>query len=275
MNEEQREIFFDLLTRKVTQGLDDAEERQLAEIGGDTVEAELFSLEMAAAAIGISALDTAEPLPRHIRERILDDSRNVLEPAAQSASSVEIEREEAGASAGSWFGWLGWAAAAAAVVALAINIWFTRLQPAPEAARGPVEAPKALTLAELREEMLRSGVEMVRANWASPDPKAPPVEGDIVWSDAKQAGYMRFRGLPRNDPNTTCYQLWIFDKTQSKDTPIDGGVFDVTTDGEVVVPINAKLKAVQPEMFAVTVEKAGGVVVSKREKIAAIAKVAS
>ena len=45
--------------------------------------------------------------------------------------------------------------------------------------------------------------------------------------------------------------------------------------GEIVVPINAKLRAQQPEMLAVTIEKPGGVVVSKREKIAALAKVES
>ena len=84
---------------------------------------------------------------------------------------------------------------------------------------------------------------------------------------------MRFRGLPANDGKAETYQLWIFDKTQDKATPIDGGTFDVPADGEVVIPINAKLKAAGPEMFAITIEKPGGVVVSKREKIAALAKV--
>jgi hypothetical protein len=54
---------------------------------------------------------------------------------------------------------------------------------------------------------------------------------------------------------------------------VDGGTFDVSATGEVVIPINAKLKAKSPEMFAVTMEKPGGVVVSKREKIVAVAKV--
>jgi hypothetical protein len=41
----------------------------------------------------------------------------------------------------------------------------------------------------------------------------------------------------------------------------------------VIVPITAHLRAKNPKMFAITVEKPGGVVVSKREKVAAIAKV--
>jgi hypothetical protein len=63
------------------------------------------------------------------------------------------------------------------------------------------------------------------------------------------------------------------DENQGDKMPIDGGTFDVNSNGEVVVPINARLKAKAPHLFAVTIEKPGGVVVSKREKIAAIAKV--
>jgi hypothetical protein len=44
---------------------------------------------------------------------------------------------------------------------------------------------------------------------------------------------------------------------------IDGGVFDAPSTGEVVVPITARLRA----LFAVTVERPGGVVVSRREHI--------
>jgi anti-sigma-K factor RskA len=84
---------------------------------------------------------------------------------------------------------------------------------------------------------------------------------------------MRFRGLPVNDVQKETYQLWIFDKTQDKETPIDGGTFDVSSDGEVIIPINAKLKAQEPAMFAITIEKPGGVVVSKRGKVAALAMV--
>ena len=84
---------------------------------------------------------------------------------------------------------------------------------------------------------------------------------------------MRFRGLPANDKAKETYQLWLFDKTQDKATPIDGGTFDVATNGEVIIPIDAKLKAVEPGLFAITIEKPGGVVVSKREKIAALATV--
>jgi anti-sigma-K factor RskA len=99
------------------------------------------------------------------------------------------------------------------------------------------------------------------------------VAGDVVWSDAKQEGYMRFTNLPKNDASVSTYQLWIFDETQSDKTPIDGGTFDVNADGEVIIPIDAKLKARGAKAFAITVEKPGGVVVSDRKKIPTLAPV--
>ena len=39
-------------------------------------------------------------------------------------------------------------------------------------------------------------------------------------------------------------------------------MFDVTKDGEVIIPIDAKLAVASPAAFAITVERPGGVVVS-------------
>jgi hypothetical protein len=57
------------------------------------------------------------------------------------------------------------------------------------------------------------------------------------------------------------------------DECLDGGVFDIPTTGEVIVPINAKLQVREPFMFAITIEKPGGVVVSSRERLPLLAKV--
>ena len=102
------------------------------------------------------------------------------------------------------------------------------------------------------------------------------MSGEVVWSASTQQGYMRFRGLPANDPRVRQYQLWIFDATQDERYPIDGGVFDIGAatpgaNGETIVPIAAKLSVREPKLFAVTVEKPGGVVVSGREHIVALA----
>ena len=99
------------------------------------------------------------------------------------------------------------------------------------------------------------------------------VSGELVWSDAKQAGFMRFRGLPVNDAAKEQYQLWIFENAKLEEHPKDGGVFDITAEGDVIIPIDAKLATKDPKVFAITVERPGGVVVSDRKKIAALAKV--
>ena len=64
------------------------------------------------------------------------------------------------------------------------------------------------------------------------------------------------------------YQLWIFDARRDERYPVDGGVFDAAADtAEVIVPIDAKIEVGTPVLFAVTVEKPGGVAVSNRKRI--------
>lgn len=280
MNEEQKEVLLDLLTQKAIYGLTDAEQAQLDELDDGTAELEFNSLEMTAAAIGMAGLDEIEDMPADLRSIItanyekFADASEVAEaaapwPPAERPAVVEDRRTP-------WFGWLGWAAAVAACVALAVNIWYTRTQPTQLAGnQSPINVPKTLSMSEQRAEMMKTATDMIKAAWAVGDVKGlSQVVGDVVWSDQKQTGYMKLKGLPVNDKTKQTYQLWIFDKTQDPKTPIDGGTFDVSSDGEVVIPINAKLKAEGPAMFAITIEKPGGVVVSTRTgKIAALAKV--
>ena len=83
----------------------------------------------------------------------------------------------------------------------------------------------------------------------------------MVWSDSAQQGFMRLVGLPANQPDVAQYQLWIIDPDRDSQ-PVDGGVFDVSSEGEVLVPIDAKLAVRNPRAFALTLEQPGGVVVS-------------
>jgi anti-sigma-K factor RskA len=277
MSEERNEKLTDLLIKKAVSGLDESEQRELDDLDSNTVD-EFSSLELTVAAISMAGVSTDEPLPAHLYSKIASDAERFVGAAEMKSSPwppVKPREQEVESEGISWFGWLGWAAAAIACIALALNIWFTRTSPNNQAnIKPPTVLPKILTPAEQREEMMRSTVEMVKANWTAGNVKEMnQITGDVIWSDEKQTGYMRLKGLPKNDGTKETYQLWIFDKTQDKATPIDGGTFDVTADGEMVIPINAKLKAKGPEMFAITIEKPGGVVVSKREKLAAIAKV--
>lgn len=96
--------------------------------------------------------------------------------------------------------------------------------------------------------------------------------GKVIWSDQLQQGYMTLSGIPVNDPKKAQYQLWIVDPKRDE-APVDGGVFDIPTDGSpVVIPISAKLALSNPQAFVITLEQPGGVVKSKQEKVVALAK---
>ncbi|MGE0399577.1 MAG: anti-sigma factor [Kofleriaceae bacterium] len=151
---------------------------------------------------------------------------------------------------------LGFAAAAAAIVYVQVK------QPT------GTEVASEKSLAEQRAEWMAAAKDVTTLEWtATEDPNAVGAKGDVVWSKAEQKGFMRFTGLAVNDATKIQYQLWIFDKNRPQETPVDGGVFDVSSTGEVIVPITAKLSVDEPVLFAVTIEKPGGVVVSKRERI--------
>ena len=287
MNEEIQEILFDLLTKQATYGLDAAENGQLEELSANANFRIDESFDLAAAAIGLADLEI-EPMPVHLNSKILALADNYFaadEPVAvslrESAESAEMEGMQPTfgfePKRSSWSTWLGWAIAGAACIALAFNVYTTRFQGPTDVVKGPTPTvtPEKPDVRKQFDEMMAAS-NMVKAQWgalptATDDLKG--VSGEIVWSDEKQAGFMRFRGLPVNDKSKEQYQLWIFENAKLEEHPKDGGVFDVSADGEVIVPIDAKLAAKDPKVFAITVEKPGGVVVSDRKKIAALAKV--
>ena len=98
------------------------------------------------------------------------------------------------------------------------------------------------------------------------------MSGKVVWSDELQEGYMTLTNLPANDPAANQYQLWIVDPDRDE-KPVDGGVFDIPTDGNTaIIPIRNPLAITKPQAFVITLEQPGGVVVSKQEVVVALAK---
>lgn len=78
-------------------------------------------------------------------------------------------------------------------------------------------------LAELRK-TLRAEPENIWGNWLRTlNPKMQDVQGDLVWSPAKQQGVMRFINLPA-PPANTYYQLWLYDIRNIK-APVSGAKF--------------------------------------------------
>lgn len=284
MTEKTKKRMLELLADSATSDLSENEmlelkalEREFPDWKNDS------SFEYAAASIGLLGVKAVEPMPRELRSKILADadqffgdgeastSTSVDEssaPERQIVKEVVYEKQAFDLTR-----WLGWGLAAAACLALVANVWLTRPTDDRVAKNDPPPVEKKeKTSSEKRDALLASTSNLVKTNWASPD-KTKELSGEIVWSDEKQEGYMTFKGLAANDKAKEAYQLWIFRDANLEPHPIDGGVFDVNESGEVIIPINAKLKVKSPKVFAVTVEKPGGTVVSDRTKIVALAKV--
>lgn len=249
----------ELLVDRALVGLSKAEHDELAMLLARHPEVDATEFDTAVADIDV-ALSEREfsPLPPELHARLLAEANN-----RTTASGEEVPREKRSARA--WWSWAGWAVAAACLL-MAATIWFGR---APN-------QPDAPTLAEQRLALLKSAKDPLVVEWQA-GPTAPAgssAAGNVVWSDAKQAGFMTFRGLPVNDPREEQYQLWIFDAERDERYPVDGGVFNVESETDVeIVPINPKLRVFEPTMFAISVEPPGGVVVSDRSRLPRLAKV--
>jgi hypothetical protein len=270
MNESERinQRLLDLLADQSLFELSAAEQAELRTLlANSNIAAESFET---TAALAAAALTPAahEPLPAHLAQKIaaaapahLATARKSAPPTSTSQSFVTLASRAPSSPATRLRETLAWFAAAACLL-FALYTWSAS------------HRDTNLTASEARATLLREAPDATKIDWtATPDPTAKGATGNVVWSNAKQQGYLDFKGLAKNDPKVNQYQLWIFDANQDERYPIDGGVFNIdSTTGDVVIPINAKLHVVDPKMFAITVEKPGGVVVSSRERIALLAK---
>ncbi|MEM9351778.1 MAG: anti-sigma factor [Planctomycetota bacterium] len=280
----------ELLADRALFGLDDAEDRELEGLAQLMSDAERESFDRAAASGQLAAIGVIEPMPAAVAEQVRRDGESMVAGFANPADRVVTRRPASGEGAVfSLREGLAWFVAAASLV----FVWFATLdQPAELAELDPIEAvdpssssegpsseDKPLSVESLRAELLAdaeaSPGEVVLVEWApGGDASGAEAEGDVLWSNKRQRGVMRFRGLAANDPTAEQYQLWIFDEAQDDDYPIDGGVFDVpSSEGDVLVEVDAKLPVTGVKLFAVTVEKPGGVVVSSRERLPLLANV--
>jgi hypothetical protein len=269
----------ELLVQRATDGLNASEQVELNRLLGQSKHSDGNQFEPTAAALLLAGVGEEEPLPEGLKAKLMVQAENfsiqmprsavVNMPVAEATAPATRRRPVPARSAKSTgrastqqpWAWL----AVAASFLFAIAGWWPRLGD-----EGEVD------LERQREQLLALQATVQKEWQATQDPAAKGVSGDVVWNQVTQVGYMRFRGLPSNNPQRAQYQLWIFDRARGDKYPVDGGVFDVPNDkGEIVIPITARLPVRDPAMFAVTLEEAGGTVVSDREHILVLAKVAT
>jgi hypothetical protein len=229
------------------------EERELAGLCEQLGLAPDAALDLLVAAIDAEALQgSAATMPYHLARRLHDWADQAAEPPAEKVIRPQVSAWQKVARNPL----SGWMAAAAMLI---LSLWLTREKP-----------PIAPAQAEAR--LRAEASDLIERKFAGLG-DFKQAAGNVIWSDQLQEGYMILKGIPANNPAQAQYQLWIVDPARDADSPVDGGVFDIPTDGSpVVVPIAAKLALKQPQAFVITLEQPGGVVKSKQEKVVALAK---
>lgn len=206
----------------------------------------------------------SDGMPVTLAERIVADGERHVR--AMHAPKVSVQ---AGSRLLMWSGWL----AAAAMLLFMVRTGSARRDVSDPGTGGTTIRTVVDARVALRDSLLATpGV--LRKEWTTTtDSTAATASGEVLWDPVSGRGIMRFTGLAANMPNAWQYQLWIFDAQRDERYPVDGGVFDVAaTNGEVLIPVRARVPVGKATLFAVTVEAPGGVVVSKRERIVVTAQ---
>ncbi len=256
-----------LLADSMVRTLLPEELRELEELAGAETDTLMKSAEQAAvsAAIAFAEMDSeVNPVPESLQARLYQQAAThfAQNPQQQPMSLEQGSEILLGPGSERRTGLSPWVLTAAAGI-LALIGWLPRLT-----------STDALSGEELLQGLVaQAPTDLLRLDWtALEDPSSIGASGEILWSDSEQRGYMRFRGLAANDSAQSQYQLWIFDDKTDTKYPVDGGVFDIPAgNNDVVIAIDPKIRVKQAFQFAITVEKPGGVVVSKRERIPLLA----
>ena len=281
----QRERLIELFIAEQTGTATDAEYAELASHAGANVleverERALETALTTAAALGVGLMviatngygngDGFDSLPAGLRSKLVADAERCLGkslpfrvapstigssiPAAEpiihrGGLRLEGGSGPAGRGTGSGRAAAPWLVAAAASIA-AVFAWVK-----PPAS---VESESARLVAKLAQ---ASDRKLLAFGANVEDYKG--VSGSVQWSPSMQGGTMTLKGLRPLAESEGVYQLWIVDGNR-QGPPVDGGVFTVAAgaNGEAVVPFTARLPVGKAAAFAITREKAEGVVVS-------------
>lgn len=280
--------FTDLLLLRATDGLDGNQQKQFEQFVAEHpnrnhIESEIEKFELTVAAVDLSFQEEESDaaLPDGLREKLLsganrywEEERSARSFASPTAGDVNVvaPKSRSGFSTREAMAWLT-AAAAVVLLLTGLNPFAQPTESANGDTNEPVPVVEPLSIEERYEDFVSNNLDEGPAafNWEVQG--AFKEKGNITWSDSLQKGFMVFNGLRPNDPSSSQYQLWIFDKKRNVEFPVDGGVFDVAENGKTIVEIDARVPVTEATMFAITEEDPGGVVVSTRERLPLLAKV--
>eukprot|EP01026_Neomeris_dumetosa_P014504 TRINITY_DN15290_c0_g1_i6.p1 TRINITY_DN15290_c0_g1~~TRINITY_DN15290_c0_g1_i6.p1 ORF type:complete len:266 (-),score=44.08 TRINITY_DN15290_c0_g1_i6:103-900(-) len=222
---------------------------------------EFDDFERVAAALAVG-LTPAEPMPAECKSRILDQVYEEASTPMLKIAGKPAATPQSGGSVWKFAAVAGWAMAAVLAIVASVSLM--------------VEASSPMDPVDARAKIIAAGASPIA--WGSWDdgtvkPVCDGVTGDVVWDTDGQEGYMRFIGLPVNDPEAAQYQLWILDGRYAEPLTqrVSGGVFNANSDGEIVIPIREGMAIDDAVGFAITRERPGGVWVSDMSERVVIA----
>jgi hypothetical protein len=238
-----------------------AEDALEARAAGLDLAREVEAFEVVAAQLEAERMARAseDEIPAHLRARLLRLADSATKPAVATPAPLPFTRPKT-PNRSPMRDWL----VAAACIAFGAASTYALL-------RAGRESPQDLPTDPARFVSMHPGA--VRWPWTPTKDEhvVGEVRGEAIFDPRTSKGLLVIEGLAANDPTLEQYQLWIFDESRDDRYPVDGGVFDVPAGGRAVIPIAAKLSVDKPTLFAVTIERPGGVVVSDR-RIAILAK---
>ncbi len=253
----------DLLADRSLGELEPSDSDELNQLLAEAESGDHEAFDRIAASLELGLIEhSMEPLPEELRQKALTTAMREMvsqrQPLVEKTSPPKIVVKSTSQTAGHWFLRLAPTLAAAAILLVAFSMYPREIQ----------------STISSRQALLDTAKDVVVIPWiAMADPAATGASGDVAWSNSRQVGFMRFNGLPKNNPTQEQYQLWIFDPSQDARYPVDGGVFNIDkATGEAIIPISARLHLSGPTLFAITIEKPGGVVVSDRKRLPLLAK---
>ncbi len=264
-----------LLADRATEGLDVESLGELEFLLRDRSDQDALGWDLAAAALEVEQFhaqsgsristdaDSSGELPATLRKRIVADGRMRVRSLRAGRHSQPSETEhEASTSATPAVTGLAEVSSARSFALPALGLAATIIFGVTLGFLFSLES--SLSPEQSYQRLVAESTDLIRTDWTGLEGAGlEKIAGEVVWSDALQEGYMVLEDVPANDPKVEQYQLWIVDPDRAPQ-PVDGGVFDVAArPGRQVIPIDPALVIDQPAAFVITLEQAGGVVVSE------------
>jgi hypothetical protein len=236
--------------------LDAADRAELDALARDRQD-ESYDLAAAAAALAFGIRATP-PLPEHLRSKVLagadayldarspraDASREPNSTTAAGAQVIVMPLAPEGRRARlDYVRWGGWVAAAACLVIAVMQA----IAPRGGAAGGPSESTHVALV-------------------AGADASGAGASGELAWSASEQRGTLRARGLSVSAPGEE-YEAWIVESTRDGEVAVPVGHFAVDGSPQAL-DVRSPVKISAARRLVVSVEHAGGVLVSNRGRVA-------